>query len=208
MGDVVSLVEKAAETIEIEEAEKLAKKIQKGKFDLDDMRSQLRQMQKMGGLSSLMGMLPGMSKPRWASSRRPSWRRHGQAADRHDQLHDPAGKAPARDHQGLAQAAHRERSGSTVQELNRLLKQHGEAAKMMKRVNKMGKKGLIPGGMAGLLGGGAGGDAGAGLPGPGASGGLPGLPPGGGLPGPGRPGGGMPGLLPPGFPGGKKGFKG
>src|SRR5512138_1885594 len=61
MGDVVSLVEKAAETIEAEEAEKLAKKLQKGNFDLDDFAKQLQQMQKMGGLSSLMGMLPGMN---------------------------------------------------------------------------------------------------------------------------------------------------
>src|SRR3546814_17498409 len=61
MGDVVSLVEKAAEGIEQEEAEKLARKLQKGTFDLDDFAKQLQQMQKMGGLSSLMGMLPGMS---------------------------------------------------------------------------------------------------------------------------------------------------
>ncbi len=60
MGDVVSLVEKAAETIEEAEAEKLAKKIQKGKFDLDDMAQQLKQLQKMGSLSSLMSMLPGL----------------------------------------------------------------------------------------------------------------------------------------------------
>src|SRR3546814_14972525 len=61
MGDVVSLVEKAAETIEAEEAEKLARKLQKRTFDLDYLAKQLQQMQKMGGLSSLMGMLPSMS---------------------------------------------------------------------------------------------------------------------------------------------------
>src|SRR3546814_10652450 len=61
MGDVVSLVEKAAEGIEQEEAEKLARKLQKGTFDLDDFAKQRQQMQKMGGLSRLMGMLPGMS---------------------------------------------------------------------------------------------------------------------------------------------------
>ena len=62
MGDVVGLVEKAAETIEIEEAERLAAKMQKGQFDLDDMLSQLQQVAKMGGLGGLMGMLPGVGK--------------------------------------------------------------------------------------------------------------------------------------------------
>jgi signal recognition particle subunit SRP54 len=70
MGDVVSLVEKAAETIEVEEAEKLAKKFEKGRFDLDDLAGQLRQMQKMGGLDGLMGMLPGVPKVQRKSSRR------------------------------------------------------------------------------------------------------------------------------------------
>src|SRR5262249_51531033 len=60
MGDVVSLVEKAAETIEQEEAEKLAAKMQKGQFDLDDLSQQLKQLQKMGGLGGIMGMLPGI----------------------------------------------------------------------------------------------------------------------------------------------------
>ena len=59
MGDVVSLVERAAETIEVEEAEKLAAKMAKGKFDLDDLRAQLGQMQRMGGLGALAGMMPG-----------------------------------------------------------------------------------------------------------------------------------------------------
>src|SRR6202011_3576838 len=62
MGDVVSLVEKAAEMIDHEEAEKLAKKLAKGGFDLDDFASQLRQMRKMGGLGGIMGMLPGVGK--------------------------------------------------------------------------------------------------------------------------------------------------
>src|SRR5215208_6638620 len=60
MGDVVSLVERAAETIQVEEAEKLAAKMAKGKFDLDDLWAQLRQMQRMGGLGALAGMMPGL----------------------------------------------------------------------------------------------------------------------------------------------------
>ena len=60
MGDVVSLVERAAETIQVEEAEKLAAKMARGKFDLDDLWAQLRQMQRMGGLGALAGMMPGL----------------------------------------------------------------------------------------------------------------------------------------------------
>src|SRR5215210_4103441 len=60
MGDVVSLVEPAAETIEVEEAEKLAAKMARGKFDLDDLRTQIGQMQRMGGLGALASMMPGM----------------------------------------------------------------------------------------------------------------------------------------------------
>src|SRR3546814_8443886 len=62
MGDVVSLVERAAETIEQEDAEKLARKMQKGQMDLSDMLSQLRQVKKMGGLGGIMKMLPGRSE--------------------------------------------------------------------------------------------------------------------------------------------------
>src|SRR5215210_5759456 len=62
MGDVVSLVERASETIKVEEAEALARKMAKGQFDLDDLRGQLAQMQRMGGLSGLAAMLPGMKK--------------------------------------------------------------------------------------------------------------------------------------------------
>ena len=62
MGDVVSLVEKVAETVDREEAEKLAAKMQKGSFDLDDLATQLQQMRKMGGMSGILGMLPGVGK--------------------------------------------------------------------------------------------------------------------------------------------------
>ena len=62
MGDIVGLVEKAAETVEKEEAEKLARKVQKGEFDLEDMASQLKQLRRMGGLGGVMGMLPGVQK--------------------------------------------------------------------------------------------------------------------------------------------------
>jgi signal recognition particle subunit SRP54 len=62
MGDIVSLVERAAETIDRDEAEKLAAKMQKGQFDLEDYASQLKQIGKMGSLSGILGMLPGVGK--------------------------------------------------------------------------------------------------------------------------------------------------
>src|SRR6185295_10853224 len=62
MGDVVSLVERASETIKAEDAEALARKMAKGQFDLNDLRGQLQQMQRMGGLGALAGMMPGLGK--------------------------------------------------------------------------------------------------------------------------------------------------
>ena len=69
MGDIVSLVERAAETIEKEDAEKLAARVRKGQFDMNDLLSQLRQLRKMGGLSGLMGMLPGALQAKAAMSK-------------------------------------------------------------------------------------------------------------------------------------------
>ncbi len=152
MGDVVSLVEKAAETIEQEDAEKLAKKMQKGKFDLDDLASQLKQMQKMGGLSSLMNMLPGMNKAQMAKM---------QNAKLDDslvkrQLAMLSSMTPQeRAKPELIKASRKIRiaggSGTTVQEINKLLKQYQEANRMMKKVKKMGKKGLMRQGLSGLM---------------------------------------------------------
>ncbi len=62
MGDIVSLVEKAAENIDAEQAAAMAKKMQSGKFDLDDLAAQIGQMQKLGGMGGVMGMMPGMAK--------------------------------------------------------------------------------------------------------------------------------------------------
>src|SRR3546814_6452255 len=62
MGDVVSLVERAAETIQVEEAEAMAAKMAKGLFDLNDLRTQLNQMRRMGGIGALAGMIPGIKK--------------------------------------------------------------------------------------------------------------------------------------------------
>ena len=183
MGDVVSLVEKAAETIEQEDAEKLAKKIQKGNLDLEDMLSQLRQLKKMGGLGSLMNLLPGVGKMK---------KQMAQANVDENMI----GRQEAiilsmtfkeRRSPQVIHASRKKRiaagSGSSVQDVNKLLKQWQEMNKMMKRMKKMGKKGQMPDlsqlqdgalpenmQLPGLGGPGAGGS---GLPG-----GLPNLPPG------------------------------
>ena len=158
MGDVVSLVEKAAETMEADEAEKLAKKIQKGKFDLNDMASQLRQMEKMGGLSSMMGMLPGVSKSQLEQMKKSKM--DDKVVKRQVAIIDSM-TPKERSRPEIIKASRKQRiaggAGAQVQDVNKLLKQFAEASKMMKRVNKLGKKGLLRGGMGGLLGGGGGG---------------------------------------------------
>ncbi len=150
MGDVVSLVEKAAETIEQEEAEKLAKKIQKGKFDLDDLGAQLKQLQKMGGLSELMGMLPGVPK---IQKQMKDARIDDGMVKR--QLAILSSMTPQeRRRPEIIKASRKQRiaggSGTSVQEINKLLKQHKEASRMMKRVSKMDKKGLMRHGLPGM----------------------------------------------------------
>ncbi|HEY8593340.1 MAG TPA: signal recognition particle protein [Sphingomicrobium sp.] len=190
MGDVVSLVERAAETIKVEDAEKLAAKMAKGKFDLDDLRAQLQQMQRMGGLGALAGMMPGLKGMKDAANK---------AADSKALVHMEAMlssmTAKERAKPELINAKRKIRiakgSGTTVQEINKLLKMHQEMSNAMKRLKKMGGLGKLAamfgkGGLEGALGG---------LAPPGAlpAGGLGG---GAGLPGLG---GGSPLNLPPGF---------
>ena len=188
MGDVVSLVEKAAETIKVEDAEKLAAKMAKGKFDLDDLRAQIGQMQRMGGLGALANMLPGMKGMKGAMDK---------AQDSKALVHLEAMMssmtAKERAKPELINAKRKIRiakgSGTTVQEVNKLLKMHQEMSTAMKRLKKMGGLGKLAamfgkGGMEEALGGMVPG----GLPpgGLGGGGNLPGL-------------GGSPFNLPPGF---------
>ena len=155
MGDVVSLVEKAAETIEQDEAEKLAKKLQKGTFDLDDFAKQLQQMQKMGGLSSLMGMLPGMSGAQMQQLKKAKLD-DGMVKRQLAVLSSMTPKERRKPE--IIKASRKQRiakgSGTTVQEVNKLLKQHKDATRVMKRVQKMGKKGMLRGGLPGMMPGG------------------------------------------------------
>ena len=151
MGDVVGLVEKAAETIDQEEAERLAAKIEKGQFDLQDMADQLRQVRRMGGLGGIMGMLPGVAKVKdqFANS----------GVDDKQILRQQAiiGSMTKfeRRRPAIIKASRKRRiatgSGTSVQDVNRLLKQYQEMNRMMKRVGKMGKKGLMRHGVQGLM---------------------------------------------------------
>jgi signal recognition particle subunit SRP54 len=151
MGDVVSLVEKAAETIEQEEAEKLAAKMQKGQFDLNDLAQQLKQLQKMGGLGGIMGMLPGVAKvqKQLAGANIDEKVLKRQEAIISSMTRDERRKPD------LIKASRKQRiangSGTSVADVNRLLKQFTEMQRMMKQVNKLGKKGLARHGMAALM---------------------------------------------------------
>jgi len=196
MGDVVSLVERAAETIQAEDAEKMAAKLAKGQFDMNDLRGQLQQMRRMGGLGALAGMMPGMKKAQAAMAA-------GAVDDKilvHMEAMIGSMTPKERAKPELLNAKRKIRvakgSGTTVQDVNKLLKMHQEMATAMKRLKKMGGlKGMMS--MLGMGGAGGGlGGIGEAMGGPelgemmGKMGSLPGLP-GGGM-------GGMP-KLPPGF---------
>ncbi len=204
MGDVVSLVEKAAESIEAEKAEAIARKMAKGRFDLDDLAQQLQQMKKLGGMGSIMGMLPGVGR----------MKKQMAAANLDDSIFTrqeaiiSSMTRKERANPKLLNASRKRRvaagSGTSVQEINKLLKMHRQMAGMMKKMSRSGMlKGMFGGAQPDMsqLAEGLSGDPGAMPPG-----GLPGmgqgLPPGmpGALPGLG---GGFPGKLPPG-PGKKK----
>ncbi|HEX3983212.1 MAG TPA: signal recognition particle protein, partial [Acidisoma sp.] len=167
MGDIVSLVEKAAETIDREDAEKLAAKMAKGKFDLEDYASQLRQITKMGSLSGIVGMLPGMGKVKeqLAGANLDNTLLKRQAAI--------IGSMTVKERRDpdIIKASRKKRiaagAGATVQEVNQLLKQFEQMTTMMKRMNKLGQKGMMRGGMGALMGGmgGGGGMGGFGKPG-------------------------------------------
>ena len=145
MGDIVSLVERAAETIDKEDAEKLAARVRKGQFDMDDLLNQLRQLRKMGGLSGLMGMLPGAMQAKAAMSKAKI--DEGQLKRQEAVILSMTPKE--RRNPDVIHASRKKRiakgSGVQVQDVNKLLKQHADMLKMMKRVNKLGEKGFMRG---------------------------------------------------------------
>ncbi|WP_174503878.1 signal recognition particle protein [Acidiphilium sp. C61] len=151
MGDIVSLVEKAAENVDQQKAEQLAKKMARGKFDLEDYAEQLKQITKMGSLSGIMGMLPGVGKikQQLAEADLDTSILKRQAA-----IIASMTKAE-RANPDIMKASRKKRvaagSGTSVQEVNRLLKQFEQMKDMMKRAQKLGQKGLARGGLAALL---------------------------------------------------------
>ena len=151
MGDVVSLVEKAAETIEQDEAEKLAAKVAKGKFDLDDLAAQLRQVRRMGGMEGLMGMLPGIAKVKKQMAGANVDEKMIGRQEAIISSMTPKERRNAKLLNGSRKRRIASGSGTTVQDVNRLLKQFKDMNLMMKRVKKMGKKGMMHHGMAGMM---------------------------------------------------------
>jgi len=150
MGDVVGLVEKAAETIKQEEAEALAAKLERGSFDLDDLANQLRQMRKMGGMSGLMGMLPGVGKMK--SQLAKANIDEGMLL-RQEAIIGSMTRTERRNPK-IIHASRKMRiaagSGTKVPDVNRLLKQYTQMADMMKRLRKLGQKGFLRGGLPGM----------------------------------------------------------
>ena len=151
MGDVVGLVEKAQESIEEEDAKKLAAKMKKGEFDLEDLRGQLQQMQKMGGLEGLAGMLPGakQAKKQLADANiDPKMLKRQEAI---------IGSMTPKERRNpkLINASRKKRiaagSGTSVPDVNRVLKQWKQMSVMMKKVKKLGKSGMMRAGLQGIL---------------------------------------------------------
>ncbi|MFN0265021.1 signal recognition particle protein [Tepidamorphus sp. 3E244] len=151
MGDIVSLVERAAETIDQEKAQAMARKMAKGAFDLDDLSEQLKQMQNMGGMTGLLGMMPGMGK----------MKKQLAGANLDDSL---LGRQRAiissmtkkeRTNPKVLNASRKRRvaagSGTKVEEINKLLKMHRQMADMMKALGGKKGKGLM-GGLGSMMG--------------------------------------------------------
>ncbi|MCB8839622.1 signal recognition particle protein [Aurantimonas sp. VKM B-3413] len=224
MGDIVSLVEKAAENIDAEKAAAMAKKMQSGKFDLNDLADQIGQMQKMGGMGGMMGLMPGMGKMKdqIAAAGLDDKMLKRQLAIISSMTREERANPDLLKHSRKKRIA--AGSGTSSADINKLLKMHRQMADMMKAMGKGGRGGMMQkmmGGLAGKMG------MGGGMPGgmpdlskmdpkeleqlakAAQAGGMPGmpkgLPPGLGGPGgmPGLPGsGGLPGF--PGMPGKKK----
>ncbi|MHC0054266.1 signal recognition particle protein [Actibacterium sp. D379-3] len=151
MGDIVSLVEKAQETIEAEQAERMMRRFQKGQFNMNDLKMQLEQMLKMGGMEGVMGMMPGMGK----------MAKQAQEAGFDDMVLKrqialiQSMTKKERANPQLLQASRKKRiakgAGLEVSELNKLLKMHRQMADMMKKLGK-GKGGMLKQAMKGMFG--------------------------------------------------------
>ena len=149
MGDVVSLVEKAAETLDKDEAEKIAAKMKKGSFDMNDLRSQLNQMKKLGGMKGVLGMLPGVGK---IKSQLDAAGIDDRILTRQEAIICSMTKKERVD-PDVINGSRRKRiaagAGVDVSEVNKLLKMHRQMADMMKKMGKGGRMPQMPGGFPG-----------------------------------------------------------
>ena len=151
LGDLAGLVERASDTLDQEEGEKLARKMLRGKFDLDDYAAQIRQISKMGSIEGILGMLPGMGQMKDQLAGRDL---DTSVLKRHTAMISSMTKAERRT-PDIIKASRKKRiaagSGATVQEVNRLLKQFDDMSTMMKRISKIGAKGLMRHGLGAIM---------------------------------------------------------
>lgn len=152
MGDIVALVEKAQETIEAEQAERMMKRFTKGQFNMNDLKMQLEQMLKMGGMEGIMGMMPGMGK---MAKQVQDAGMDDKVIQRQIALIQSMTKKE-RANPAMLQASRKKRiaagAGQQVSDLNKLLKMHRQMADMMKKMGKMGKGKMMKQAMKGLMG--------------------------------------------------------
>ena len=152
MGDIVSLVEKAQESVEAEKAEKMVKRLQKGLFTMNDLKLQLEQMVKMGGVGGILGMMPGVKK---ISKQMDASGINDDSIRKQIALIQSMTKKE-RLYPNILQASRKKRvskgAGQEVSELNKLLKMHRQMADMMKKIGKSGNKGMLRGMIGQLFG--------------------------------------------------------
>ncbi|MEM8980001.1 MAG: signal recognition particle protein [Pseudomonadota bacterium] len=152
MGDIVSLVEKAQETIEQEQAERMMKRFTKGQFNMNDLKMQLNQMLKMGGMEGIMGMMPGMGK----MAKQVEEAGFDDSILRRQIALINSMTKKERANPQLLQASRKKRiakgAGLEVSELNKLMKQHRQMSDMMKKMGKMGKGGMMKKAMQQMMG--------------------------------------------------------
>ncbi|SIO42789.1 signal recognition particle subunit FFH/SRP54 (srp54) [Rhodovulum sp. ES.010] len=152
MGDIVSLVEKAQQTIEAEQAERMMKRFQKGQFNMNDLKMQLEQMLKMGGMEGIMGMMPGMGK---MSKQMEDAGFDDSVLRRQIALINSMTKKERANPQ-ILQASRKKRiakgAGLEVPELNKLLKMHRQMSDMMKKLGKKGGRAMLKKAMGGMFG--------------------------------------------------------
>ncbi|MEQ5869528.1 signal recognition particle protein [Sagittula sp. NFXS13] len=152
MGDIVALVEKAQQTLEVEQAERMMKRFSKGQFNMNDLKTQLEQMIKMGGMAGMMEMMPGMGK----------MAKQMDSADMDDKMIKrqialiQSMTKKERANPALLQASRKKRiaagAGMEVSDLNKLLKMQRQMSDMMKKMGKMGKGGMMKQAMKGMFG--------------------------------------------------------